>query len=384
MNILIFTNGYGLQQSNLYGPLTEMFIEIAKQGHILHIVCREDFFSNEDNHPNIKVYPVKKFNGTKKYLLIKDMYQVGRNIIKENDIDLIYSHILTPLGITAATLGRLYNKPFFHWLCGDGRVQANDVKHKEPFVKNTVNYLVDKYIQLSATKMISCCDWVAEEQSIPHGINWKEKYELTPNSVNIERFATQTKSYRDSFDNDYPIAIYASRLSSRKGADIFIDAVTQLIDEDIKLNVFVGGAGDFENYLNDKIKSSKYPEQIKYLGQIASKELPNYFKSSDIFCVPARYQGFGRVYIEAMASGLAIVTTNLICTKKIVTDGVDGLLVEPDVNEVKKVIVKLIDSKELREKLAENAVIKAKEYTVEKIAQNYIDIFIKNIGEKNG
>ena len=375
MNILIFSNGYGLQQSNLYGPLTEMFIEIAKQGHTLHIVCRDDFFCDENNHPNIKVYPVKKYSGIKRFLLVKDMYKVGKQIIKENQIDLVYSHILSFLGITAATISLVYTKPFFHWLCGDGRVQQEG----NSTLKKIIDYFTNGYIHIRATKMISCCDWVAEEQCIPYGINSKDKYELTPNSVNIERFSTQTKSYRDIFENDYPIAIYASRLSSRKGADIFIDAVTQLVDEDVKLNVFVGGAGDFENYLSDKIKSSKYPEQIKYLGQISSKELPNYFKSSDIFCVPARYQGFGRVYIEAMASSLAIVTTNLICTKKIVSDRVDGLLVEPDVEEVKKAIIKLLDDKELREGLSKKAVEKAKNYTVEKIAQNYIDIWQRNI-----
>jgi glycosyltransferase involved in cell wall biosynthesis len=375
MNILIFSNGYGLQQSNLYGPLTEMFIEISNHGHTLHIVCRDDFFSDEDNHQNIKIYPVKKFNGIKKYLLIKDMYQVGKKILKENSIDLLYSHILSPLGITAGTLSLVYNKPFFHWLCGDGRIQTNET----PFIKKTIGHLIDKYIHLRATKIISCCDWVAEEQSIPHGINWKQKYELTPNSVNVERFATQTKSYRDIFPNNYPIAIYASRLSSRKGADIFIDAVTQLIDEDIKLNVFMGGAGDFENYLNNKIKISKYPNQIKYVGQIPSKELPNYFKSSDIFCVPARYQGFGRVYIEAMASGLPVVTTNLICTKKIITNEVEGLLVAPNIDEVKKGIVRLLKDKNLRKQLGLSALKKSELYTIKNIANNYIRIWQDNI-----
>ena len=375
MKMLIFTNGYGLQQSNLYGPLTEMFIEIARQGHNLHIVCRDDFYSDEDNHPNIKVYTVKKFSGMKKFLLIKDMYSIGKKIIKDNNIDLVYSHILSPLGITAATLGLVYNKPFFHWLCGDGRVQSSET----PFIKRTIGHIVDKYIHLRATKMISCCDWVAEEQSIPHGIDWKEKYELTSNSVNIKRFSTQTKPYRDEFPNDYPIAIYASRLSSRKGADIFIDAVTQLIDEDMKLNAFIGGAGDFESYLKDKIKSSKYPEQIKYVGQIPSKELPNYFKSSDIFCVPARYQGFGRVYIEAMASKLAIITTNLVCTKKIVNHEKDGLLVDPNVQSVKKAMIELLNDKNKREFLSKNAIQRAKDFTVEKIAKNYIDIWERNI-----
>ncbi|MCT7517018.1 glycosyltransferase family 4 protein [Aliarcobacter cryaerophilus] len=375
MNVLIFSNGYGLQQSNLYAPLTEMFIEIAKQGHTLYIVCRDDFFCDEDNHPNIKVYPVKKYSGIKRFLLIKDMYKVGKQIIKTNQIDLVYSHILSFLGITAATISLVNKKPFFHWLCGDGRVQ----QEKNPLMQRVVDHLVGWYIHKRATKMISCCDWVADEQCIPYGIDWKTKYELTPNSVNIERFATQTKSYRDSFENDYPIIIYASRLSSRKGADIFIDAVTQLIDEDVELNAFIGGAGDFESYLNGKIKSSKNPQQIKYLGQIPSSELPNYFKSSDIFSVPARYQGFGRVYIEAMASGLAVVTTNLICTKKIIDNEIDGILVEPNVEEVKKAIIKLLDDKKLREKLSLNAVKKANNYTVEKIAKNYIDIWERNI-----
>lgn len=375
MNVLIFSNGYGMQQSNLYAPLTEMFMEIANQGHTLHIVCREDFFIDDNLYSNIKVYPVKKYGGIKKFLLIKDMYRVGQDVIKNNQIDLVYSHILSFLGITAATISWFYKKPFFHWLCGDGRAQQKE----NNIYKQTIDYIVWWYIHRRATKMISCCDWVADEQCIPYGLDWKEKYEITPNSVNIERFATQTKSYRDSFENDYPIIIYASRLSSRKGADIFIDAVTQLIDDDVKLNVFIGGAGDFENYLNDKIKSSKYPNQIKYLGQIPSIELPNYFKSSDIFCVPARYQGFGRVYIEAMASGLPVVTTNLICTRKIIDNEVNGVLVEPNVEDVKQTIVKLLYDKSLRDNLSLNAIKKAKDYTVEKIAKNYIDIWQRNI-----
>ncbi|TLP37774.1 glycosyltransferase family 4 protein [Arcobacter arenosus] len=375
MNVLVFSNGYGLQQSNLYAPLTEMFIEIAKQGHKLHIVCREDFYSSEDNHPNIKVYPVKKYKGIKKFLLVKDMYKVGKLIIKNNNIDLVYSHILSFLGITAATISWVYKKPFFHWLCGDGRVQ----QESNPISKKIIDYLTTGYIHKRATKMISCCPWVAEEQCIPYGLDWKEKYEITPNSVNIERFSTQTKSYRDVFRNNYPIIIYASRLSSRKGADIFIDAVTELINERVKINVFIGGSGDFESYLDKKINTLKYPNQIKYLGQVPSSELPNYFKSSDIFSVPARYQGFGRVYIEAMASGLAVVTTNLICTKKIIDNEEDGILVDPKVKDLKEAIIRLLEYEELRKKLSLNARNKANNYTVEKVAKNYINIWKRNI-----
>ena len=54
MNILIYTSGFGTNLKNLYGPMSELFIEIANQGHTLFIVTREDTHSIPLNK-NIKV-----------------------------------------------------------------------------------------------------------------------------------------------------------------------------------------------------------------------------------------------------------------------------------------------------------------------------------------
>lgn len=378
MNILIYTNGFGTNLKNLYGPMSELFVEIANHGHELFIVTREDLvdLNSIPMNDNIKLHTVTHEKGVKKFLTLKKLYDAGENIIDENQIDVIYSHILPYLGIVAARLSSKHNIKYFSWLCGDGREQAKS----SPMLERAMNYLLFYYIHKKATKMITGCQWVAKEQSEPFGMDYKKKYIIAPNSVKIDRFSNQTKSYKDKFKNDNPIVIYSSRITYRKGFDLFLDSVIDLLNENQKFNVIICGGGNKldESTLYHKIAINKLEDNIFYAGNIESKNLPNYLQSADIFCVPARYQGFSRAYIEAMASGCAVVTTPAGCTHEIIENGITGMIVNPKIDEIKEGLKKVLLDENLRQTLVSNARQYVERYSVQSVSKRYIEIFNEN------
>ncbi len=374
MEILILTSGFGLGQPNLYGPMSELFVQMAEQGHQLHIVCRADASdtANFENYKNIQVYALPK-DGRLQYL--KNMYSTCRNIIKRRTIDVIYGHILSYLGVVGSLLSLQTGLPYFHWLCGDGREFSRQARVRE----RIINYWVFAFIHAVSRKMVTGGDWAAQQQAVPYGLNPRQKYEILPNSVNIHRFSTQKKDHRDYFGNSDPIVIYASRLSDRKGADIFIDAVVNLVDAGVTMNAIICGGGRLDQYVLERIRNCAYPERIMFAGEVGSVDLPDYLLSSDVFCVPARYQGFSRAYIEAMAAGLPVVVTPVGCTENIVDHGVNGLLCKPEAHSVEKSLHFVLRNAKMRAAMGKSARYKAKYlFAVERVASGYIDIFRRN------
>lgn len=378
MNILIYTNGFGTNLKNLYGPMSELFVEIANQGNTLFIVTREDLvdINSTPMNDNIKLYTVTHEQGIKKLLTVKKLYDEGSKIIREHEIDIVYSHILPYLGIVAAKLSSKYNIKYFSWLCGDGREQAK----ASPFLERMINHALFYYIHKKATKMITGCEWVAKEQSEPLGIDYKEKYVISPNSVKIDRFSNQTKSYKNKFKNDNPIVIYSSRITYRKGFDLFLDSVLELLNETKNFNVIICGGGNEQDVrtLHHKIATNSLEHNIFYAGNIESKDLPNYLQSAHIFCVPARYQGFSRAYIEAMAAGCVVVTTSAGCTPEIIKNDLTGVIVKPKVCEIKDGLKKVLVDENLRNFLVSNAKQYVERYSVQAVATRYIEIFNEN------
>ena len=116
-----------------------------------------------------------------------------------------------------------------------------------------------------------------------------------------------------------------SRLSKRKGFATFLDAVDGY-DWDDDVRFLVGGAGDMQGALELIIKRSR--NNIKYLGEVESREVPALFHDAQILCVPAESQGFGRVYVEALAAGMVVVATNIPPTVETFKDFKNMILVE--------------------------------------------------------
>jgi phosphatidylinositol alpha-1,6-mannosyltransferase len=163
----------------------------------------------------------------------------------------------------------------------------------------------------------------------------------------IERAATRA---RLGFAASGPLILSVSRLVPRKGMDTLIDAAAALRLAHPDLTVAIAGAGRDHRRLEHRIRRSGAP--VRLLGRVGDADLPALYGCADVFalCCRSRWggleqEGFGIVFLEAAAAGLASVAGDSGGAADAVVDGETGLVVRHpgDAGELARTLARLIE-----------------------------------------
>lgn len=213
----------------------------------------------------------------------------------------------------------------------------------------------DLFISLSQKAL----EWAEKNKSK------KTKVVYIPNPIDTSLFQAP-KSIKTKLKK--PIVLVVGALTKYKNIDLVIKSVSKT-----KASLLIMGKGEEE--LSLKKLAKKYLKGRHEYISSSYEELPKYYKASDVFCfMPDSQEAFGRVYIEAMASGLPIVAPNDSIRKEII--GSQGYFTSHDSNEISKSINealkvgKLNYSKELEKFSFEKVVEKIEEELREIIQEN--------------
>ena len=106
-------------------------------------------------------------------------------------------------------------------------------------------------------------------------------------------------------------------------------------------------------------------------------EIKDYYAASDIFVFPTRYEPFGLVITEAMASGLPVITSEIAGAAEIMTDGRDAILLKDptDSSEIAEAIRTLVDDDKLRASMGANARRTAEKYSWDEVARKTMEVY---------
>ncbi|MBM4129350.1 MAG: glycosyltransferase family 4 protein, partial [Nitrospira sp.] len=197
--------------------------------------------------------------------------------------------------------------------------------------------------------------------------------EVIYNGVDLERFHPRNRdTYRGeirksySITHDATVVLFVGSGFERKGLEYLIRAV-ELIDR--PLTVIVVGKGN-----EKKVRGFIKRQRIIFCGP--QPNIHKYCAASDMFVFPTIYEPFGNVHLEALASGLPVVTTKLSGASEIIEDGVNGFVVsEPeDVEGISERITILMDTQK-RATMGENARRHAEDFTLEKHTQHIMKLY---------
>ncbi len=166
------------------------------------------------------------------------------------------------------------------------------------------------------------------------------------------------------------IITFASRLVKLKGIMDLINVAKVIVRENRNVVFLIAGSGPLEDKLKKEIKQIK---NIKILGY--RDDIPKLLKISNIFIHPSYSEGLSPAIMEACASGLPIITTNIGSNSDIITNGLNGFLFQPgDKNAMKSYIMKLIQDQLLREKMGKyNQDFIRNNYSLDKISKKFIE-----------
>ena len=177
---------------------------------------------------------------------------------------------------------------------------------------------------------------------------------------------------------------FVGRVQPHKGPDVLLKAAAEMVMHTPHLRaklavVIIGGASGSVNEL-EKIKSLarflKIEDVTHFIEPVSREVLPDWYRASDLVCVPSYSESFGLVALEAQACGTPVVATAIGGLRTAVSDGISGSLVDGhDPKAWSAVISRLIMEPQRRLLLGMNAVEHASHFGWEGTARKTLDVY---------
>jgi glycosyltransferase involved in cell wall biosynthesis len=147
-----------------------------------------------------------------------------------------------------------------------------------------------------------------------------------------------------------------TRWHGYKGLDVLLEALL-LVRERCQVKLIVVGEGPMKPFYEDLARRQGLQNSVVFAGRVDDSTLPLYYAASDILVLPSKdsSEGFGLVLLEAMASGKAVIGSRVGGVVEVITDGENGVLVNPnDAESLSIQIVSLLGDDELRARIGSN------------------------------
>ncbi|MBI3572787.1 MAG: glycosyltransferase family 4 protein, partial [Candidatus Kerfeldbacteria bacterium] len=184
------------------------------------------------------------------------------------------------------------------------------------------------------------------------------------------------------YDDEIFTILFVGRMDPRKGAKFLLLALPFLEKKLPNYRVVVVGAGWMKKYY-DALIPITLRHRVEFPGPASHEDLPSYYRSADVFCSPATGgESFGIVLIEAMASGVAIVASDIDGYRWVVEPGQEGILVPPkSPRHLANAIIELANDPAKRKQMGEAGRKKSLTYAwpkvVDRIEEVYKQVFKK-------
>jgi phosphatidylinositol alpha-mannosyltransferase len=204
-------------------------------------------------------------------------------------------------------------------------------------------------------------------------------YRIIPNGVEVARFNPDLVQPLPQFDDGRPNILFVGRPEKRKGFGYLLRAYPHIKSAFPQARFLVVGAGNWEESPYRAYIERHHMRDIVIIGRVSDEDLPRYHRTAQVFCSPAvSGESFGIVLLEAMASGLPIVASNIEGYAQVLTDGAEGVLVPPrDEHAVAGAVCRLLQDPSLRQTMGEHGRVTALQYSWERVAEQVLDLYIK-------
>jgi glycosyltransferase involved in cell wall biosynthesis len=197
---------------------------------------------------------------------------------------------------------------------------------------------------------------------------------ILPNGIELEKF--QNIYSHNKNNHTKKTIIFVGTLRPVKGVKYLIKAMRIIHKKLPDTNLLIVGDGPDRDKLETLVQELNLQNCIHFAGKVPNEKIPEYMTQADLFVLPSLSESFGIVNIEAMASGLPIVTTNVGGLPEIVINGENGFVVEPKNPEaIAEKVILILNDENLKKKISENNQKKAKDYSWDGVIKNLIAIY---------
>jgi phosphatidylinositol alpha-1,6-mannosyltransferase len=201
-------------------------------------------------------------------------------------------------------------------------------------------------------RLVTCTDLVISISRFTKQrfLSWSTVHDnrvhLLPNAVHMEEYGIGEKPHH--LEQRYglggkKVVMTLARLQQseqQKGLDEMLEILPELMAEEKNLSYLIAGDGDDKQRLERKAASLGLNGHVVFAGRVPEAEKADHYRLADVFVMPGRQEGFGFVFLEAMASGIPVVASSLDGSREAVLDGELGEIADPDDREALKAAIR--------------------------------------------
>jgi len=203
----------------------------------------------------------------------------------------------------------------------------------------------------------------------------RDKIVVIPNGIDLDLF--DGCDHKLMLDGD-PVILFIGLFSKIKGVDVLIKAIAKLRSKlpDMKLHLVGTGTPSDISDFQALAKRKGIEKFLVFHDWAPISMVPRYYKSADICVFPSRHEGFGISVLEAMASGVPLIASNIESFRKILSNGKNGILFKSgNADALSKGILALYQDLSLRKKISQAALETVGKYSWENIAERYLSLY---------
>ena len=210
-----------------------------------------------------------------------------------------------------------------------------------------------------------CCDRIHANYGVE-----PQKMKVVPSGINLSDWPITDPNERDPWT-----VLCVARQYPRKRVIDLVDAFKLVVDKCPQAKLVIIGDGPEHAKICQRVEEKKLSEQVQVLGALADNEdVRAWYRKSSVFCLPSAQEGFGIVFLEAMASGLPVISTNATAIPEVVPHEKAGLLVQPrNPSALADAIITLLQNPELRSQYRDFGLNYVQDFDWAKVADRFLD-----------
>ena len=351
---------------------TELGKALAEKGHEIHFITyskpvRMDWFTKNMYYHEVSVsdYPLFEY-APYELLLSSKLVDVAIN----QKLDILHVHYAIPHASAAFSAQQILKTrnidlPFITTLHGTDITLLGKDKSFQPVIEFAIN-------QSDAVTAVS----ESLKEDTYQFFDIKKDIEVIPNFIDpsLYRFAEDIELRAQFAEKDEVIITHISNFRKVKRVDDVI-RIFEGVQQQLSAKLLLVGDGPELHQVKNLARELGISDKVFFLGK--SKRIEQITSISDVFLLPSETESFGLVALEAMASGVAVVSSNVGGLPEVNKDGVTGFLNEVgDIEGMIASVLTILKDKDTLARFKTNALEHSQKFELNKIVPVYEDLYL--------
>ncbi len=241
--------------------------------------------------------------------------------LKRKRFKAMIAYHLPTAGVLASVTSQITGLPFAAVTQGSGPTGDVTALNALPWSRQRVN-------RINQAGFVAAINGLIEQELIDSGVR-KELIRRVPSACDIHRFEPPTEDQRNAARERFGVSpdqfaiIFTGRLHPDKSLPTLFAAAAGMKDHD-RVRLLLTGEGPERSALDAKVKELGLESRTSFLGRLDDHRPA--LHAGDLFCLPPVSEGISVALLEAMASGLPVLVSDIPGNREVVTDGTDGII----------------------------------------------------------